>query len=656
MQTLVVWISLIVAVMGAFPHKHLAGPPSEFNLHRIPDPSATLTETRSASQFLWFNQQSASGVVYTTTIPVDGMNEFVFSVSSPVISSLHFALTDPTGKEIDLQSIANEGFIPLGEEISVPTTTYVVAETVRGIYTLTISSDLPADIIKDLANSPYPNVVITAVNNDEYEIATHFSTYIIKQGKEVGIITTMVDESASSDINFHITSAVLEAITPQGQHEEIPMSDSFEGLAKFGYAPSTGIFGAQFTAASAGQYIVHAKVDGWFTDASSTNVPFQRTTQHVIDVSSATIELAGSASVRPLDHQHLAIDIEVSGTGDQLRAYAEVLGLDFFTKEEKPAAWVGGIVEVQNNIITLELDVNWLKLAGVTGPFTLQNVYVADLVTSFPVAAFSAPMAVRGSENVHIEPSLTQIEITKEMRFGVNPLKDLYEVWRNASAGPSLILLPGYCSSSNPFSTDRGSFTDAGFFEMTRGNYGHHAFATKVLEFIEPLNLPSFSLIGHSQGGPVAVHMCNYFFTGLDNVAGGHAIQSVGSPYVGCTAAGSLANLGQIFGVGCGSNNDLSIDGSKTWLAGINADCRALVHFYTTTYEQGNFFGDYCNLAINLILQWPNDGTTEVKFAPLPNAVNEGNTQKQCHISGMKYPPQTSDANRNQKMNREAGR
>jgi hypothetical protein len=40
----------------------------------------------------------------------------------------------------------------------------------------------------------------------------------------------------------------------------------------------------------------------------------------------------------------------------------------------------------------------------------------------------------------------------------------------------------------------------------------------------------------------------------------GRLIQSVASPYQGNTAAGSTANLGNIFGIGCGSNTDLRFD------------------------------------------------------------------------------------------------
>jgi len=191
---------------------------------------------------------------------------------------------------------------------------------------------------------------------------------------------------------------------------------------------------------------------------------------------------------------------------------------------------------------------------------------------------------------------------------------------------------------------------------MAQGNYLHHPFALKVLDYIGTINAPSFSLVGHSQGGAVSTHIANYFFTGLDSANAGKLVQSVGTPYSGCTAAGTLAKLGEIFGVGCGSNNDLSVDGAKNWLTGISPETTKDVWFYTTTYEQGTFFGDYCNLPINLVLKWPNDGTTEIYYSTIPGGNNMGNTQKQCHINGMKYPAQYTDATRNARINREAAR
>jgi hypothetical protein len=111
-----------------------------------------------------------------------------------------------------------------------------------------------------------------------------------------------------------------------------------------------------------------------------------------------------------------------------------------------------------------------------------------------------------------------------------------------------------------------------------------------------------------------------------------------------------------LFGVGCGTVSDLTTDGARLWLAGIAAETQKEIYSYTTTYEQGNFFGDWCNMAMNAVLEWPNDGVTELDHAILPNGVYMGNTQKQCHTTGMAYVSQYDDEKRNAILNANAAR
>jgi len=59
-------------------------------------------------------------------------------------------------------------------------------------------------------------------------------------------------------------------------------------------------------------------------------------------------------------------------------------------------------------------------------------------------------------------------------------------------------------------------------------------------------------------------------------------------------------------------------------------------------------------LAINLILEWPNDGTTELMYAYMPSGTNMGNVKGECHTSEMCYPPQYCDKGRNAILNANA--
>ena len=77
-------------------------------------------------------------------------------------------------------------------------------------------------------------------------------------------------------------------------------------------------------------------------------------------------------------------------------------------------------------------------------------------------------------------------------------------------------------------------------------------------------------------------------------------------------------------------------------------------HTHTLALTPGTLLGDYCNLAANSVLSFPNDGTTEQKYARLSSATFMGETQEQCHVTGMKYPAQYHDTARNRVIKADA--
>jgi len=303
----------------------------------------------------------------------------------------------------------------------------------------------------------------------------------------------------------------------------------------------------------------------------------------------------------------------------------------------------------------------WLANANVQGPLTLKNTYLSDGETQYPISAFDSDINVKNSkvqEHPRYQNGVIKLrgplEITSEMKFGVNPLKN---VKLNATKfGPTLYLVHGYCSDVNPFHKNSQFFNDAGYFLNAGANLNNDAFAVKVYQFAQSQGSNLYSLIGHSQGGMVSLHLLNAYWSGLDLSTQGRRIQSVGTPFLGNSAAGTLANLGKLFGIACGKNNDLTIDGALNWLSGIHEDHPQYVYYYTTTYKQGTLLGDYCNLGMNALLQWPNDGTSEIKYTKLPGGKNMGNKEKWCHTTDMKYTPQYYDNVRNEEMNKNAAR
>jgi len=366
-----------------------------------------------------------------------------------------------------------------------------------------------------------------------------------------------------------------------------------------------------------------------------------------------------SGTVDPANNRiNLVLGVKAP-VGATYKVYAEVFGAKQGEESTQvPISWIGGVVEVSlaggNPVMNLELNVNWITLAGATEPFVLKSVRLQDLTTSIPLSCYcEMPVKMASSVVPLLLTSIRPSEITEEMRHGKRPA----EFGNATDLATQFVLLHGYCSATNPWQEVAADFTNAHYFVNPKASISHDQFAKLVHTFAQGRGATAYSILGHSQGGPVSVHLHNYYWSGLDNAPNnGRLIQSVGSPYRGCTAAGTLANIGKLFGIGCGTNTDLTVDGSALWLSGIQTRVRQKTFFYTTTYELNTFFGDYCNLAINLILNWPNDGTAEFDYTGLPGASNLGNTQKWCHTGGMAYPAQYLDRTRNRAINSAAAR
>jgi len=451
----------------------------------------------------------------------------------------------------------------------------------------------------------------------------------------------------------------MDVSLPDGQEVEIQMHD--DGL-HFDGQPNDGIWGGQIDATEVGVYSVQAILTG----QDNNGRKFIRSTQHLIPVVPNEVELTGNAVAEKKDNSRLFIHLGVTSTSTMqpvdalFRAYAEVWGTDS-SNNDVPACWIESLVYMDEQqdgsyIVTLELDTNWLKRAGVTAPLTLRNVYISDATVHVPVTEMTEiPVTMTNQASkllMAIPAKKMNIPITKEMRQGVRPSRAHVN---RTEAAPTLMMVHGYCADSNPFNKF-GDFTNAAFFLEKMATRDNNKFSELVAEYANTLGMTSFGIIGHSQGGTVSLHLLNYFFTGLDEATGSRVIQSVGTPWKGCSAAGSAANLGKAFGVGCGANPDLTTDGANLWLSGIDTENFKSVYYYTTSYEQGNFFGDYCNLAVNLVLQWPNDGVTEIKYAKLTGGNNMGNKEKWCHTTDMTYPAQYLDRPRNAEMNSLAAR
>jgi len=351
---------------------------------------------------------------------------------------------------------------------------------------------------------------------------------------------------------------------------------------------------------------------------------------------------------------HVAVDVlHDKDEALTVKAYAEVWGTDRSGLEYVPVAWLQAMVDPEKQpsgrkVVTLQMDEQWMHKAQANYPLQLRNVWLEDRDYSVPYSRRDKVFVDHKTQKFRPDPRKRASPITLEMMEGPRPL-----ALRNATAAgvAKLVLVHGYCAGANEFPISQ--FTNAvqfGDFKQSRTN---DAFALKLKEFAEKQGITSFGIVGHSQAGAASLHLHTYYFSGLELAQGtGRLIQSVGSPYGGTALAGSLASIGGLFGVGCGSNSDLTRDGARLWLSGIPPSTAKDVDYYTTVYGSKA----YCVWGANMVLDKPNDGTTETKWANLNGGVNKGTKTDWCHTNGMIYAAQCAEAARNALLNTNAAR
>jgi hypothetical protein len=422
--------------------------------------------------------------------------------------------------------------------------------------------------------------------------------------------------------------------------------------AKSEHALSLDAFGEysfSFVPAQNGDYTAQVLVRG----TNLAGGEYLRSAEHALHVVADTIDLAKQPVSARLTDQQLVFELPVQGQFEShYRAYAQVWGKND-SGQDVPIAWVSGMVPVQQNrggaSMQLALDARWLDLASASAPFSLRDVRIEE--ANHFVSLASAKQLNVDSAGVDLSrrkaARASDIQIDDAMRMGPRPVESL-----SRGVGQRLLLVHGYCSGNV---WPASQFSNASTFSDNNKNRSHDAFARLIQSFGATWN--SFGVVAHSQGGAASLHLYHYYWSGLDNAGAGRLIQSVGTPYQGTNLAGLLAAIGGIFGVGCGTNTDLTYSGASAWLAGISSASRAKVNYYTTSFRYTNWWtNDYCQFAADLVLSDPEDGTTEQAKGQLSGGVNRGNTSGQCHTTNMRDPAQYLDSARNATMSTNAAR
>jgi len=446
----------------------------------------------------------------------------------------------------------------------------------------------------------------------------------------------------------------LFLITTLSEIEEtacfLSISGSSSRLRTFLYEgpKDDAVYGATIKAAEEGKYTAQVVMRGINPEGS----PFVRTTEHLIEVVDHDFDLTKEARAKLVGNEAqfklLLDDKALLVVGETFKAYAEVWEAD------KPIAWVSGMTTVTKEngkaFVPLHLNVQWLSHDSqeIKKPKYLRNVYIQHKETSVPISSALEMEVIYDNDEIFKQAAIHKFNgvLTEEMLMGPRPEK--YQFSKKKGNG-KLVFVHGYCAGGNPFTTTE--YTNFAEFNDPNKNRGNDEFAQLVKKFIEPFT-EGVSLVSHSQGGLVSLHLYTFYWSNSDLTRDGRLIQSVGSPWLGSGLAGALADLGTSLGYGCGNNADLTRDGTKNWLTTIPMTQRKEVYSYITQYADWS----WCSLATNVVLQWPNDGVSEEKFSKLEGGNFLGTKKGWCHTTTLNYPPHGTDNVRNKEMNEKASR
>jgi len=630
----------------------------------------------SSSAFIeaTFKSDGNGGSVWDYSFPVDSDTQLTVVLISPYLSDLQINVHEPSwsrGYSLNLASgpRVDKRSGPWGiDGDSYPSDAYVITNPTVGLWNVEIKI---AKVI------PYdkPQAAVIIGNESPYQVFAHVNTHELHQGQEVGLVASLTDATnlqlLSGKRPMPLTTAKLvpqmEVIFPNGKEVVLDMHDDGFHLD---LEAGDGIFGAVLSASQAGAYQAQAIFNG----VTPQGRPFLRTTEHLFSVAQPELTLTGlsSAEVKSDNFVYFYVDVdllsgavqraEASGEGLTVKAYAEVWGTDSTGLEYVPVGWVQGMVDPQRDAegehyISLQIHSDWVHKAGAQPPFQLRNAWLEDrssnviLSNRDVIYVEEESASLRYKFNPVRRPlNAARLPVTEEMKVGPRPAS-MRNVTTAKRAGGKVVLVHGYCSGANEFPTSQ--FPDSVQFQDYKQSRSNDDFALRIKALGD--QYPSFSIVAHSQGGLAATHLHAYYWSNLETKKDSDTcrlIQSVGSPYHGSGLAGGLAGIGDWFGVGCGSNTDLSYDGAENWVSAVPVDAQKDVYYYTTQYGDDG----YCVWGANMVLYKPNDGTTEIKKAALVG----GNAQKTiidwCHTSEMIYPAQCTDPARNAEMSQFACR
>lgn len=418
---------------------------------------------------------------------------------------------------------------------------------------------------------------------------------------------------------------------------------------------------ARFLADRTGDWTVHTVVRA----RDAEGVERLRSTQQIMRVVRPELTFSGEASLRPSDDGSIRIDLPVTllAQGETSGSRRVAIGCEVWGRTDEglevPVCWVARMHQLPaaggRATCDLRLDPRWIARAGVDpGTLNLRELRAHDAGGFVlldheprPETGFDGPIDGAGTPVAAVTEDMLRARSGRAVQGLPAPTTGL-----QSPGGHVLLVSHGYCTDLFPWQTSDFS-GDLELYEQYGANNSHDTFA---LDFESRGRAwKSMGIVGHSQGGNAAAHLFTFYWSALDWPTGDRRIQGVGVPWLGTALAGNAAVLGEVFGVGCGTNYDLTYEGSAAWLSFIPTWVRQDVWYWTTSFTDGWFY-DYCQIVTDVLLSDPDDGTVERYAGQLEGANNGGHKTGWCHIRLMRDPPQCRDAARNVELSEEAAR
>ena len=622
-------------------NKQLAGPPSEFDFMRPAQAEKNAFSSKTALIPVTLQETKAGNWFWNSKLAVDSQ-DFSFIVFANGSENWEIELINPKTNQLkSLDDLAVERITTKYgvEQSNYPGEKYTFSNMDTGQWNINIKTAGEPEQFKGfiLVSSP-SKYQLSSYKTNMDQIVDHNIHFVAQSTSNENTIEALKDFNP-------INSAFMLVTYPNGVQQKAAMYD--DGLHGDNLA-NDGLFGGDFKATEVGGYNVQINAYG----SNPNGTPFHRTSEHFVPVIDQTLTMGTKqANSFAISDNRLNITMNVENhtksSDNRYRIIAEVWGKSTAGKGlMKPVSWISTITDINKGQLNIELDARWIAMAQVSGDFELRNLRIEDanhfipLVneTSIGLKVASLPKAANKAFNGNI---------TQEMMMGERP-----QIAAN-KAGAKVLLVHGYCSSDvwGPYA---GQFSSSATFYDLNQNRTHDDFANRIKNF--GAQFSSYGIVAHSQGGAASLHLYTYYWSGLDNSSGNRLIQSVGTPYQGTPLAGNLAALGDVFGVGCGVNSNLTTSGASAWLAGIPTWARNRTNFYTTSFETVWWRYDYCSIGTDLFLSDPEDGVIEKSRGQLSSGINRGHKTGWCHTLDMRDPGQTSDSSRNSTMNVNANR